>query len=654
MALARRDLDLLLVFPPMATAVEFPELGMCQLTANLRRSGFSVVQRDLNAGLLHRYLPSRETLQALARGPLALDAAERVAAGDPVSFLEAAFRRGLAEKQGKFVAEPFEGLRDLLTLLRVTGRLVDNMSEAGPLAALRGVLADDGAWAGPELAPMAAFLEECLRRPGLWSTFADGLQEVSLAPRSYRVDDALELVVTPGPARAFFERFYERLVSGFLAGYAPRAVGFSVWTTSQVVPTLLLARVLRAAAPGIRLIAGGPWFTAAAPIFGHAPELVAHFDAIVLYEGERPLASCLQRFREGRDLDGVENLVRLIDGEVRRAPVGPPLPLGEVAPPVFDGIELARYSSYRLPLRLQRGCYWGRCTFCYHVFRSYNNRYRTRKCDELPPGFLDRALDYMEEMGRTYGVDRFALTDHEIPVHAMRSFADGILARGLRVSWEALARFERDYTREACERIVASGCDRLQVGLETSDEAALRRMKKGLRLDTVKRNAALWSETGLRADLFMLAMPEQRPEDLTRSLAFALEELPEVEKLIVQRFCLARNSEIVDAPEAHGIALRTDPDRDLFVHALEYEALRGMSARDYIALGIDEPPGSPRDADPRYGPLRRRLAEASGMPYRIQLAYVPDDLDADAAAGPPERVDRDPAAHLVAPVDAAA
>ena len=59
--------DLALFFPPGGLKFYFPELGIPQLTADLRARGFTVTQHDLNAQFLARYLKEPSVRQALRK-----------------------------------------------------------------------------------------------------------------------------------------------------------------------------------------------------------------------------------------------------------------------------------------------------------------------------------------------------------------------------------------------------------------------------------------------------------------------------------------------------------------------------------------------------------------------------------------------------------
>lgn len=125
-------------------------------------------------------------------------------------------------------------------------------------------------------------------------------------------------------------------------------------------------------------------------------------------------------------------------------------------------------------IQTSRGCPF-KCTFCINVI-SKNRKMRYRS-----PG---RILDEMEDMIKKYGVNRFGVRDEVFLTNReqVRGFAQGIIDRGLKVTWFANPHIK--FTREVwvddeyMELLVRSGCNKLQCGGESGSQRVLDMLQK--------------------------------------------------------------------------------------------------------------------------------------------------------------------------------
>ena len=219
-----------------------------------------------------------------------------------------------------------------------------------------------------------------------------------------------------------------------IAEAAPRVVGFSVylWNVRLVEATV---RILRIAAPDMRLVAGGPELTADYPN-------AALFDTVIIGEGESAFRAFCERAL-GRDTGATP-------------PPHAPEDLATLALPydLYTDTDLARRTAY---VETSRGCPCG-CTYCTSA----------RTGLRLFP--LDRILPALDALW-TRGLRRFKFLDRSFnaPVKHACAILDFFRSR---VTPDTCLHFEinADHLHtDIAERIAAfpPGALHLEVGIQT-------------------------------------------------------------------------------------------------------------------------------------------------------------------------------------------
>jgi hypothetical protein len=275
------------------------------------------------------------------------------------------------------------------------------------------------------------------------------------------------------PVTKIYRDFYAR--SGFLASLpmSVETIGISVTMGPQLVPSLILAKAIKAARPDAAVVLGGP--TLSLMPLPDLERLLASFetvDAIVRFDGEYPLAALLEQKREGRwepaAIPGVSGRVKTA---VKHCPpqAGPrleSLPFAE-----YDARLLSRLANPEIGIIQARGCYWGRCTYCDYVeLYDGSPAFRTR----TPQRFVEE----MEYQIEKHGVRRFSIITESIPPSFARRLSDLILARGLDARWNSFAMVEKHFTAELLGRMRRAGCECLVIGLETMTDRVLKLVEK--------------------------------------------------------------------------------------------------------------------------------------------------------------------------------
>lgn len=417
------------------------------------------------------------------------------------------------------------------------------------------------------------------------TTVQDGIETVRRWVES--AADALDLGVadysvasicdTARRPHEVYDAFFRQWVIGTNA--APRVVGLSLISPSQLAPAIRLAAAIKIAWPKTYVVVGGPWVIAAERILDTFLEAVPPVDAAVLRRGEGPLLKLVQTLLATElgsepDFASVPNLIYRSRHGLRSTPIQPATALQLLPPPDFEGLTLHSYPASILPVQTNSRCYWGECLFCYHDGPHTGAGERT---PEL-------VVEDIKHLMNTTGVSTYFLADCATPFPWMGRFAALLETQSLAVSWAALCRAEPCITLELCHSLRRSGCSVLMIGLETVSETGLARIRKGITPADVEHAARCCAQAGIRVHLFLLDFPTNSLADLKATLEFVLEISDCVEDFTVQRFQLSMLSRLYDKPDLLGISPLSRQGDSLGVFDLPYAALDQTSRDDFLAV----------------------------------------------------------------------
>jgi radical SAM superfamily enzyme YgiQ (UPF0313 family) len=300
---------------------------------------------------------------------------------------------------------------------------------------------------------------------------------------------------------------------------SPRVVGLSA-TTLGVHAAARLAGRLKSAAPGLRVVVGGPHPTA-------LPEDTLRrfpgFDAVVVGEGEETLVDLLRAWRAGDDLSAVPGLAWRGPGgaPTRTAPRQRLRALDELARPAWDLLDAFPHAYAPPVFRFQqlpaaslvssRGCPF-ECSFCDRSV--FGRKYRFHGAEWL--------LDAIGELW-SRGVREILFEDDTFTANKerIRHLCDELPRRFPGLTWSCLAR-AASVDADTLGRMRRAGCWQISFGIESGDGAVLERMGKSTNLDEIRRGLALTSEAGIRSKgFFILGYPGETKASLERTVSFA-------------------------------------------------------------------------------------------------------------------------------------
>jgi hypothetical protein len=292
------------------------------------------------------------------------------------------------------------------------------------------------------------------------------------------------------------------------------------------------------------------------------------FDYITLDDGELPIelliSNILNPTQENPDHDLFKRTFLLDNGEVtyknnskrpdyKQIDVGTPdysdLPLAdyisviEIANPMHSLWSDGRWNK----LTMAHGCYWGKCTFC-DISLDYIKIYQ--------PVAARLLVDRMEELIAQTGENGFHFVDEAAPPSLMKALALEIIKRKLSLTWWANIRFEKNFTRDLCMLLKASGCIAISGGLEVASDRLLKLIEKGVTVEQVAQVTRNLTEANIMVHSYLMyGYPTQTIQETVDSLEMVrqLFEIGVLQSGFWHQFALTAHSPIGLNPSEYGI-----------------------------------------------------------------------------------------------------
>jgi anaerobic magnesium-protoporphyrin IX monomethyl ester cyclase len=307
----------------------------------------------------------------------------------------------------------------------------------------------------------------------------------------------------------------ERTVISLLDGAV--CLGVTVLTGAPISDALRVSRAAKVVRPDIPVVWGG-WHPS---MFGRECLLEPCVDVTVQAQGEATFAEIVARLAAGESLEGCLGcMFRGADGRVHVNPPRALLPLDHFRPHDYDLIPVQRYYDLKGKRQLDyissQGCKF-RCAFCSDPF-VYG-----RKWVGIEPAAIVAKLRELSEKHRFDDVnfqDETFFTNR----HRVQTMAELIIDSGLPFTWAATMRADQGVRLPAdvwtlCKQ---SGLRRLLVGVESGDDAMLKRIKKDITIDKVFATAARMRELDIAGIFpFIVGFPGETDASVDATLACA-------------------------------------------------------------------------------------------------------------------------------------
>jgi len=384
-----------------------------------------------------------------------------------------------------------------------------------------------------------------------------------------------ETITTALRMRSLVPEFLEAAADELLAGM-PSVVGFSS-VFQQNVASLVLAKILKARNPSLKIVFGGG--NCDGPMGQTIHECFPWVDFVVRGEGEKVFVEVVMDVLENRQIHPRPGLCYRFDGLSVAVPqkAEPQVSMDEVPAPVYDDYfeRLARtplrsklWPEVSILFESSRGCWWGaksHCTFC--GLNSSLIRFRSKPATRVAEEILT--------MAERYGVLDFVAVDDIIDLRHINELFPMLRASGsdLSLFYETKANLTKDQLRA----FAAAGVSAIQPGIESLSTPILRLMRKGV---TALQNLRLlkWcAEIGIKPSWNLLyGFPGEPPEEYERMR----ELVPLLVHLEAPSFTpieLERFSPYFEQSNQFGIELLGPLAHYRFLYSLEPKALNNLA-----------------------------------------------------------------------------
>ncbi len=319
----------------------------------------------------------------------------------------------------------------------------------------------------------------------------------------------LDLALARGPL--------SRLVQSVTERFAPDLVGISAMSF-QYESARRVARLVREARPGVRTVLGGYHATLMAREIG-AGDDAGLFDFLVRGEGERTLATLVQRLAAGGDaFDDIPGLSYRSPGRFVHNPPGGLLRLDELPLPDRSRrvLDRGRFFGLRFDsLETSRGCTLG-CAFC-----SIRHMYgRTVRFFPLERVLADlRSLERRGAQGAFFVDDNITLDPARLAELCRRITAEGLhrLSYVMQASVSGLAADPR------LPRLLAgAGLRWVFLGIESGSARSLAAMRKRVDRDEAREVVARLRRSGVCViGGFIVGNPDDGSADIRATYRYA-------------------------------------------------------------------------------------------------------------------------------------
>ena len=306
--------------------------------------------------------------------------------------------------------------------------------------------------------------------------------------------------------------------------FAPDLAAFTAMT-HEIAPAARVAGRLRENS-GIVTVVGGCHLSA---LPRETLQEFPTFDFGIAGEGEHGLLGLVKRLQGDIPADcGVPGLVeRTPAGPVAFHAPPPPLTGRELDDLPFPAFHLYYGNNRRAlagpeeeyPIISGRGCPY-RCTFC---MQALGRVVRHRSAEDI-------CLE-MEAAINNFGAHTFNFIDEIFLSDTPRTrfLLERLISSGLsrRVRWSGLTRANL-VNRDLVCLARRAGCFRLEMGVESGDDAILRRINKGITVAQVRAAADCIKAAGIELNTyFILGHPGETPDSIDRTRQLAMELNPD-------------------------------------------------------------------------------------------------------------------------------
>ena len=167
-----------------------------------------------------------------------------------------------------------------------------------------------------------------------------------------------------------------------------------------------------------------------------------------------------------------------------------------------------------------RGCFWGKCTFCYQAGRM-STKYR-----RYSP---EKTIKEIQNLYENFNIKEIIFWDDTFAVNVqwIERFCNLLKEKNIKISWSCSGRVDT-VSKKMLQMMKEVGCWSIFYGYETGNQKLLDKIKKGTTIEQAI-NATKWAKEEVGMEIrgsFMIALPGETPEIGRETVKFAIKLNP--------------------------------------------------------------------------------------------------------------------------------
>ncbi|MCK5024258.1 MAG: radical SAM protein [Thermoplasmata archaeon] len=303
-------------------------------------------------------------------------------------------------------------------------------------------------------------------------------------------------------------------------------VGIS-FMTPMIDEAMHIAKVAKES--GKIVIVGGPHATALPDDMLESK----YVDIVVRGEGEQTLLEIIDALKTSKNLSGINDKILGIsyisNGKIIHTLDRPYIEnVDDIPFPARDLLELEKYSvnypgfDANKPVTSimgSRGCP-AKCIFC-----ASNVVWRRQARFRSPENIVQE----VESVINDFGINQFNFSDDTFTLkrNNVIETCDLIIEKNLDVVWACSTR-TTSANREMFEKMKASGCTRIGLGIESANPEVIKNIKKGINIEKASEVIRMTNELGMEVSAyFLIGNPGESRKSIKDSIDFIIEhDLP--------------------------------------------------------------------------------------------------------------------------------
>ncbi len=338
---------------------------------------------------------------------------------------------------------------------------------------------------------------------------------------------------------------YYKTVLDDIKSKNPDYIGISINSSSQVIPGLTLANILKNKL-NAHINIGGNFFGRVKEAIVKNPEFFDLFcDTVLVEEGERPVVE-LARYINGEiKIEEVSNLIYQKDGKTVVNETKKPMKLDEMAIVSLDGYDFKKYFAPEviLPFQSSRGCYWGKCSFC---DQDFGQNFNVKNVDKLTDEFI--------KLKEKYGVKYFEFIDESVGPSYLSELTEKIEEKNIDINYFFDARLENTFAKDLLQKAFKSGLRMVLWGLESGSDSVMKLINKGIDIDKRLEILKNSSDSGVWNFAFIFfGFPTETVEDAKKTIKLICENKDIIHSYGRSVFTMGKHTKLKDEPEKYGI-----------------------------------------------------------------------------------------------------